>query len=162
MPPEVRITGSTKFVTVTPTIVAAAYADGDVIGTNNPIALSEVVRGDALTALLMSVQARDKSNSRPALDIIFFHTTPSGTTFTDNAAVSVVDGDLAKIAAVVSIATTDWINLGAGAVAFITGIAAPVQAIAGARKLFAAIVARGAVTFGSASDLSLEVGFFQD
>lgn len=140
--------------TVVPTIVAAAYASGDVIGTNNPITIADAAGSAGGTGLIKSCTVCDKAGQNVALDVLLFDASPAGSTFTDNAALNLVAADGLKCIGVIHFATTDWVASAAAGVATKGNIDLGFDLPSGA-DLFAVVVSRGAPTYASASDLQV-------
>lgn len=142
--------------TAVPTIVAAAYATGDVIGTNNPITISNAAGSAGGTGLIKSCTIADKAGQNVALDILLFNANPSGSTFTDNAAFDLVAADALKCIGVIHFATTDWVASAHAGVATKSNIDLSFDLPSGT-DIFAVIVSRGAPTYASASDLQISL-----
>ena len=134
------------------------YASGE--GMGGKLTLSNAIRVAAGSGLLQSITIHDLSNQKGALDVIIFNADPSGTTFTNNAALDVADADLIKIIGYVSIYASDYISFADNAVATKSGLAMPVDIAAG-RDLYACVVSRGTPTY-TANELGIVFGFLQD
>ena len=152
--------GFTKIVTVTPTIQAAAYATGELVGGKMSFAgavrMKDLV---AATGLIQSVVITDLGKQSVALDLVFFDTDPSNTTFTENSALAVNDTDLLTVVGVASV--TDWKSLSDNSVGLALNLAMPFNLGTGT-VLYGALVSRGAPTYASTSDLTVRVGILQD
>jgi hypothetical protein len=139
------------------TVTAAAYAAGNVVG--GLITFTGAVGGSATTALLHKVNIMCKSAQSSQFDVIFFHTNPTNSTFTDKTALAVNVLDFDKVGAVVHV--TDWTNLGTPSVGLATNLALSVKGIA-SQTIYAVVVARGTPTFASTSDVTISATFIQD
>lgn len=99
----------------TPTVgTGTAYAAGDVIGVINT--LSNAVRISGGSGVIRSVTVSDKSGVADiaiALRVWFFDSNPSGSTFTDNSALNIVDADITKVIGFVDLAGTGGAATGA-------------------------------------------------
>lgn len=153
-----NVGGLTKIVDVTPTVEAGAYASGDVMG--GKMTLSNAVTMDGGTGILQSIMVCSKADLTVDLDVIIFSDDPTGTTFTENAAVAIATADAAKVLGVIPIATRK--DLGTPVVAYALGIALPVAAGSTSRSLYACCVARGAHTPGTTTDITFRFGILQD
>lgn len=154
---DTTVITSTKVVESTPTIETSAYAAGDLVGEK--ITLSNVVRVVPESGVINQVVVTDLDSETVDLDIVFFDTDPSSTTFTDNSAFDIADTDLLNVICVVSLTThKDFADNG---ISQAQNVNCPF-ALAGATTIYAAIVTRSAVTYTSTSDLTLRVGILQD
>lgn len=161
------VRNSTRVITFTPNLAAdsvaatTAYADKDVIGDH--MTISNAVLDMGGTSLLQSVMVRNKTTTAFAMVIYIMDTAPASSYGANNSALAIDDTDLMNVIQIVSIAATDWDASGSlNSVAFKDGMAKPVQCVAGSRDLYAIFIARGAVTFGAAGDLQIDMGFLQD
>jgi hypothetical protein len=156
---QVALAGATAVVTAAPTVQAAAYASSNVIG--GLLTLAGMARLSGGTGLLHMVSLFTKVANPPAIDVILFNSNPTASTFTDKAALTVAAADFDKIAGVAHV--SDWTSLGAS-VSFgqATSLAIPFQLQAGQTTAYAALVARGAITFGSTGDIKLAAKILQD
>lgn len=95
--------------TVNPGAAAAAYGNGDVIGS-----VKTIGGGSGLLnphVILNGVIVKDTSGQTAQLDIVFFNEAPTGT-YTDNAAAAIAAADVARIIGIVSVVTADWKAIG--------------------------------------------------
>lgn len=156
-----RIGGFTQVESLTPTIETDAYVAGDLIGTK--LSFANAVRGvgggSNETGLLQSVIITDLAKQSANLDVVFFDTNPSNTTFTDNAAFDPHDTDLLTI--IVVVAVTDWKDFNDNSIGQTLNLAIPFD-LGGDTTLYAAIVSRGTPTYASTSDLTVRVGILAD
>lgn len=147
----------TMITTTTPTIETNAYSDGDLIGTLQTVtnATSPTVFGGIIAQVVIT----DKDAESTNIDVVYFDANPTGTTFTDNAPFDVADADLTKIICVVSV-TTHKLFADNG-ISEAQNVNCPFRTL-GTTSIYAAFVAREAVTYTSTSDLSLRTGIYQD
>jgi hypothetical protein len=98
------------------------------------------------------------------LELLIFESTPSGGTYTDNAALAHHANDVGKCLGRIAVASADYITevTGSLAIATIRNIGLPVKA-SGSDDLFAlAIIASGTPTFTATNDLRFHFGFERD
>lgn len=152
----------------TPAITAGAYSAGDGVGGLLKFAQAA---GAFSNAVLQSLVVKEKGTQKAALSFLFFREAPTGIP-ADNGAFTFTAADLAKCVGRVEVATTDYVTLGTYSVAVVypglvvsghadTGPATDVQ---NAGDLWVAIIlpAGSAPTYGSTSDLIIELGMLQD
>lgn len=144
------VIGGTPFmVPGSPTVSSSpAYTSGDCMG--GLITLAAVARISGGGGLLSTIYLNCKSLQTLAIDAIFFNANPSASTFTDNAAVAIAAADFDKIVAVAHI--TDWTALGTPS--FAQATVNKVFKLASGTTAYLALVARGAITLASTSDLT--------
>lgn len=153
-----NVGGLTTVLDVTPTVEAAAYATGDVIG--GKMTIPNAMRRDGGSGILQSVHLCSRSDLTVDADLIIFSEDPTGTTFTENGAVAIAAADVGKVLGVIPITTRK--DLGTPVVACATNLALPVKSAAASRSLFACLVMRGAYTPGTTTDLTVRFGLLQD
>lgn len=137
----------------------AAYASGDLIGDQSPIALA-AARISGGSGILHSVTIKDLTKQNSALKIVIFDSNPSGTTFTDNSALDVADADIDKIISWIDIAASDYISFSDNSVAHIRGLSIPFLA-SGSSNLYFCVISNGTPTY-VADELSISFGILQD
>jgi hypothetical protein len=93
-------------VSKTPTVQAAAYADGDLVGGKIDWVNAARVSGGG--GRITSAIITDLAAQSAAFDVILFDSDPAATTFTENSPLDVADADLVKIIGVFRVATTDY------------------------------------------------------
>lgn len=151
-----------KVIAITPVLTSFAtpYSSGDVLGAI--LTVSAVVQDPKGVATLSTVVVLDQTNQKSALDLVFFDDLPASSIGADNAAYGLADADLAKCLGRVSVVTGDYASSGsANAEATLRNLGLMMQAKAGKKDIYVAIIARGTPTYGSASDLSIKLGFDQ-
>lgn len=156
-----------KKFTIAPVVQAAAYAAGACVG--GKLTLANAARGFdfqgttiGIGGMIQGVVLGDKSGHTTVdFDVIFFDADPAGSTLTDKVVIAVAAADLGKIIGVAHI--TDW-TLGAAATMSIGQDLTfrTIPFVCADAALYAAIVARGAITFLSVDDVRLKVHTLQD
>lgn len=146
-----------KSVTVTPVLDTNAYASGDFMGAAI-LTLSDVAFADQ--TMLHSITVTDKAKQSLAIDLIFWKTNCSNTTFTDNAALDIHDTDLLQYAGHVSITATNYAALNDNSVATVANIGLVMSLATNSRNLYCTPVARSAPTY-AASDLQFTFAFIR-
>ena len=147
-----------RYVEQSPAVDTNAYASGDLIGSA-VIEFEGAVPGDGANSqtiggLIQSVIITDLAKQSANIDVVFFDANPSNTTFTDNAAFDPADADLPNVIGVVSV--TDWKAFNDSSMGQALQVALPFVLDSG-NTLYAALVSRGAPTYG-ASDITVRVG----
>ena len=148
-----------NFVSVTPTVDTAAYADGDLMGTK--MTFSNALPLETGCGLLRSVRISDLAGQTGAFDLVLFESDPSGTTFTDNAAFDIADTDLSKVMCVINFPAASQFAFADNSVKYLTGMQTPIRGIstnAPSRTIYGALVARAAQTYATASDVTVKLG----
>lgn len=152
-----KIRPSSAYVEVTPTLDTLAYADGDRLGS------IEEVDVDAENGYhgvkLDSISVTDLSGNGIALDLLFFHASPTVAS-ADNAAIDIADAEIVKFQGHVSLAATDYIATASNKIGTKSniGLGLKTQQSDSSGKLYVLAVARGAATF-AASDLTFKLHF---
>lgn len=132
----------------------AAYAAGDVLAECQEIANAFAVNGGSMA--LHSLVVIDKDDVGVAIDLLFFDTVV--VLGTENGLPSISDADATRFLGLVSVAATDFIDVGGAKLATIKGIGLALKAAGGSRSLFVAAIVRGAATY-TAAGLLLRLGF---
>lgn len=150
-----------SLITVSPTVTidTAAYTAGDLLG--GKLTLTDAVRVVGSSGIVQSIVLIDQDNEKREIDVVFFDSDPSGTTFTNNAALDVADADMAKIVGTVKITSADYISFADNAVATRSAIGLAFKTD-GSRDLYAALVVREAPTYTATTDIALRVTILQD
>lgn len=146
-----EIGGNLLTIAVTPTIQAAAYIAGDVVGGKNALANAARVAGGS--GYITGVRITSKADVTAPIDVLLFRADPTNTTWTENGAVAVHADDLAALVGAVQV--FNWFDLGTPVVG-VAECRIPYD-IASGTSLHFALVMRGGVTFASTSDLVVEV-----
>ena len=147
-------TGSpADIIDVTPTLDTSAYGAGDVLFDTTTIANAVRVAGGR--AELVSVTVLDEDDqTAAALDLYFLRSNVSLGTF--NAAPAITDANAREIQGYVSIAITDWKDLGGCKVATVRNIGLMLEPTSG-RDLFVAGITAGTPT-QTASGIKIKLG----
>lgn len=153
-----EVGGNTGACSAVPTVQAAAYAAGQVLG--GKLTLSGLARIAAGTGIIQTVDLYSKAAQTAAVDVLIFHADPSGSTFADKAALALAVADFDKLSGIVHL--SDWTSLGTPSITQALGIGMAFKLPAGLVDGFAVLVARGAITPASASDLKLAVKSLRD
>lgn len=155
--------GKTKIVKVGGTTVGVnntLYTTGDVLGTK--LTLNNVFARAGGTAILKSIFVQDKTKQSTALDVIFFDSDPSNSTFTNNSALAIADADLDKVIGTVSIVAGDYVAGSDNSVATKGGLdVAMAPAAVTSSGLYAVLVTRGGPTYVN-NELGISFAFRQD
>jgi len=141
----------------TPTIDTAIYAAGDLIG--GKLTFANATRVAAYSGKVTNVMIRDLDAENAPMDLILFNADPSGTTFTNNAALDIADADLSKIFAVIHI--SDWTTFADNSVAHVGELYKAFKLASGS-SIYGALVSRGTPTYASTSDVSVEITVERD
>lgn len=147
-------------VVLRPTITTtnAAYSAGDVIGGIITLTLSP--SSSIPPVKLRSIVLKDDANQKPALQLLFFRSSPVGT-YTDNGVVAPSTADLGNLVYVHIVGSADWVSIQgvAKAVASYELDDGPLLQPA-TTALFMVIVATGTPDYtASSTDLTAELGF---
>lgn len=148
----------TTVLSSTPTIDTGIYAAGDNMG--GKLTLTGAAVSGIGTGVITSVMITDKDKEGADIDVVFFTSDPSATTFTNNGALTINDADLIKIVCVASV-TTDVTFVDNG-VSYLQNLNCPFSLGAANTTLYAAMVARSAPTYTGTTDLTLRVNILQD
>lgn len=147
--------GKSQIVTATPTVQAAAYASGNVVG--GILSFSQALDAD-LSGVLQSAALRLKIPSTVAFTLWLFSASPDVGVYADKTAPVWSDSDLSSLLGAVSFASSAAI--GDMAIYEANGIG---KVIRGAyTTLYGVLVAGGAVTFVSTADVLVDLGILKD
>lgn len=153
-------TPNIKRVTSSQTVTASSiYATGNAVG--GKMTFSSAVRASGQGGVVQTAIVRDKAGQNVPYDIILFDADPTSTTVTDKAAVAVNTADLAKVIGVVQ---TSGIVLGAAStmgIATAAGVGLAFKVTTGT-TLYGILVTRGAPTYASTSDVSVDLVIIPD
>jgi len=138
---------------------ASAYAAGDAIGS--VITLSDVFLNASGQSTLMSVAIGDGNSQAQDLEILVFDSNPTGSTITDNAAVSISSDELSLSCGSVLVSSADYKAYATNSVATVRNIGMPVWNNNGTANLYLVVVSRGTPTY-NANGLSMSLTFYQD
>lgn len=151
------VSTKTTVVEAAPVVDTSAYATGELIG--GKLTLANATASSTFTGIISNVVIIDKDKEGADLDVVFFDTNPTATTFTDQAAFDPDDVDLLNIICTVSV-TTD-VSFSDNGMSYANNVNCPFRTTDNS-TIYAAIVSRGSPTYTSSSDLLLRVGILQD
>lgn len=151
-----QVGGKTGYVTVSPTVTAAAYTAGNEVGGLETF--SNVLLG-AGSGVLVSISVTVKSAIVPGFSLLLFSSNPSNTTWTDKTAASINVADIPKVIGDYQI-PTGYSPAGAMTIYNLNGIGQALNV--GATTLYAVLFTSGTPTFGSTSAVSVTLGILQD
>src|SRR4051812_1176333 len=117
-----------KSLTVQTVVDTAIYASGDLIGTKMTFA---GLAGLSRTLKVLSVLLVDEAKQSADIDLVLFSSDPTGTTFTNNAALDVADADMDKICGVITFRTADWFGFNDNSIGCKLSVNCAVQLSAG-------------------------------
>lgn len=103
---------------IDPSVSLSAYADRDLICEK--ITLNTAVRESAC-GVIRKVVIIDQAKQSAAINLMFFHTDPSNSTFTENAEFDCDDTDLDNCLGVIAVAGTDYLALKDNSIATVGG-----------------------------------------
>lgn len=147
-----------RLIDVTPVMDTNAYASGDVLFDATDVPNISTV--DGKEAWLNSVVVIDTDDQKAAFDLFFLSSNVS--VGTANAAPSISDANAAYVLGRVSIATTDYYDLGGVSVAEIKGIQTMLKAADGLKSCYVAAVNGSGTPTYTASGLKLRLGVLRD
>lgn len=132
-------------IVASPTIDTSAYAANELV---TPLmALANPYRFSRAQVALDAIVIRDLDAQNAALDFVFFHTLPTGTTFTLNAALTLADADMPFVAGHASVLTTHYRAFAASSIATRTGIDLPfIKPISGSPTIWCVAMTAAATT----------------
>lgn len=145
-----------KVIHLAYTVQAAAYADGDVVGSVTE--LPNAVRNAGGGALLKSLVVTDAADQKAALDVYFFRQAPATTVGADNAAFALADSDLPVLLGRIRVAAADYLTAGGNAEATLKNIDLLLQAYPKTTSVYVLVVSRGAPTYAATTNLKLNFG----
>ena len=154
----------TRSITITPLVqIAGAYASGDYIGDTNLVnILADFVERSGSGGVIHSVVVADRAAQNAPMDLVFFRTDPSNTTFADDAALDINDTDLFEIIGIIPIAAADYHAFANKSVASVEGIGLAVRGTNDNGNLYMAIVCRGTPTYVAVTDLQIILTILPD
>lgn len=141
-------------IVLDPTVDTAAYAAGDLLCEKLELAVGYDI-------LLSKIVVIDLAAQDAELTFIFFTSNPSGTTFTENAALDIADADLDKISDMVTIMASDYEDFADNSCACVYTDNIPVKVTGG--TLYCAVEVGGTSTpdYVAAGDIRLKFGYFK-
>ena len=152
------VLGKSTVITSAQTVTATPYEAGDLVGAK--ISLTNAADTATGSGVVQSVVITDLAMQAGDYDVVFFSSDPTGTTFTDEAALDIADADLPKVVCVVPVTVSA--SFADNGVSYANGAGCAFDLGAGSTTLYAAIVVRSTPTFVGTSDVQLRVGILQD
>lgn len=149
--------GSTRLVTVTPTISTSIYASGDEVG--GLMTFTSILPDAVLGGQIVSAAIVDKAAQNAALDLFIYDR--SITVAADNAATSVSDADALFCQGVISFSAGNYASPGANSIAVRSGVGIAVKANASGH-LYGHLVVRGTPTYAATSDIQVTLAVKAD
>lgn len=149
------ITASTT-ITKTLTADTSAYAAGDCIG--GLLTLAGCSRGGVYTGTISWAMLCDAGGETVTPTLLIFEQNPTASTFTDQAAVTIADADLAKMLPPIALSTT----YAAADNGLCFADSKSISFKGTDTNLYAVLVAGGTVTYDAANALSIKLGIAQD
>ena len=144
-------------VDVTLSLDTGGYADGDVLADTQSVA--SVFREAGGRVELQSVHVLDEDDNGIAFDLIFLNANTS--LGSENSAPDITDSEARDIVGRVSIATGDYIDLGACRIADKVNIGLVMQATSASTTLYLGAITRGGTPTYTASGIKLKLAFRQ-
>lgn len=149
--------GVSDVVTLNPSCFAGEADAGDVLADTEVFAAA--VRVDDATAIIQSLTVVDKDDVGGGLNIFIFDANVS--LGTEGAPISISDGDAASIQAIITVATSDFVDCTNSQVAFLSGLQIPIQPASGSDDLYLAVQAVTGGTY-TAAGLTIRLGLLND
>lgn len=153
-----EVGGKTVVFDVTLSLDTGIYASGEVLADTQQ--MDAFFRKADGTGILQSIVVLDEDDQGAAFDIYFFSANRS--LGTENSAPNISDANARDLLGVVSIATTDYKDLGGVRMACIKNIALPVKAVSGTDDLYVGVVNGTGTPTYTASGIRLRVGALLD
>jgi hypothetical protein len=144
---------------VIPTVQAAAYAAGASIG--GLLTFQNASDSPAGSAIIQGASVTFASGVIPSLDLVLFTAAPAGGTITDRVAVAIATPDLGKVVGVLHLNDTTLLGASAPSVVQTTAAVMPFDLTVGT-SIYGVLIARAAVTLGSASDAIVSLNVLWD
>jgi len=143
--------------------ITPAYADRDLICEK--ITLNTAVRESAC-AVIRKVVIIDQAKQSAAINLVFFHSDPSASTFTENAEFDCADADLDNCIGVIAVAGTDYLALKDNSIATVgaaNDLYFPIYAKPASTDtstpttIYMAVLSGGTPTYVAAGDLRIKI-----
>lgn len=145
-------------LTLTPTVSATPdYTAGDAMGGTQTLTGAARVSGG--TVILESLTVYDKDNQKKAITILFFDSSPSAATTTDNGAF-VFSTAISKLVGKVNIAAADYETVDSIGIACLKAIGLEMLC-SGSANLYAVAIAGEAINLATTTALTFKYGFLQ-
>ncbi len=151
-----KVVTASTVIDLTLSLDTGAYADGDVLAATQE--LTNAVRASGGTGVIQSIGLIDDDDQGQALDIVILDSNVS--IGTENAAVSIADGDADNILGIVQVTASDYIDLVNSQWAQAVFDAIVVSPASGT-SLWIAAISRGTGTY-TASGVTIRFGILLD
>ena len=157
----VDISQDAVLITATPaTLSLTGYADGDCIGTK--LTFTNAARAAGGSGIVNSAMLYDLNNQGVGIELALFDTDPSGTTFTDNAALDIVDADMPKLMGFIAVDTfSAFSDTQLGIPTPGDTISLPFKCASTTRDIYGVMVGTAAATYTATADLGVRLGIVQ-
>lgn len=136
-------------------VSTGGYSSGHLIGTG-PLTFETAARATGQGGMINSACLLSKDTDGPAVDLVLFSSFPSSTLWTDRAAFTPADADLAKIIGMISFAAASWKSFADNQAVCNTAVEIPYN-LPASTSLYGVLVARGLLTPASTSDYTLRL-----
>lgn len=153
-----RVGSLSKAIILHPNVTVAAYAIGTCVG--GKLVLTDAVRTNGDTAVLQEIHILDRSNQKPALEILIFNADLTVATAADFAAFVYGADDLIQVTKVL-VSAADYTTINAKASASLSNLGKLVKSAA-TTNLWAVVVASSAYTPAAITDFQIIFKFLQD
>lgn len=130
------------------------YADGDVLAATQEV--TDFFPFKNAARKLTSVHLLDEDDQGVALDLVFFNANVA--LGTENSAPNITDANARSCLGFLSIATTDYIDLGGSRIAVVRGRDLILKSVADSTSLYIAAITRGGTPTYTASGIKLKLG----
>ena len=141
------------------TVDTGIYAAGDCL-TTNAIEIDNAALEFNGSGIIKSIVLIDQAMQNAEIDLVFFESNPSSTTFTANSALDIADADNDMIIDRITVNPGDYVSFSDNSMAKLNLNSK--YRCAGDRKLWLAGVVRSTPTYAAAGDLRLKIIFERD
>lgn len=156
---ETVVLGNTVRICEAQTVTAGLYATGDLVG--GKITFENAFRRGVYSGVLQDVIVTDAAAQGVNYELVVFNEDPSGTTFTNDAALDIADADLTKIA-VSPIAVTYQTAFSDNGVSSASNLGRAWKNVGELTHVYAGLIVRGAPTYAATTDVNVCATFVQD
>ena len=153
------VSGTLFIQSPTVTVTAGAYHANDNIG--GLLTLTNVAESPGVGLRLTQISVVDSANQKAQLEFLFFSSNPSASTFTNNDAPVIHANDVSKYLGRVAVMASDYLTVGAKAVACVSNIGLALVANA-SRNLYCVILTPGTPTYVATTDLIVNLALYPD
>lgn len=154
-----EVGGKTIIFDLTLSVDTAAYGSGDLIAETQQC--DGFFRKTDGTGVIQSITVVDEADQKAAIYIVFLSSNVS--MGSENSAPSISDANSNHVLGIVSVAATDYVDLGGTSVATVRNIGLPVKAVSGTDDLYVAVISNASTPdYVNADDLILRIGALLD